>query len=176
VGREMSSDKKSPMKQYEYVISSVAGILLLFQVLLLAFYFNSQLDRILLGIGWILLIPSFLLLVLPANTLGLFDISPQERAPSERKVLEKKGMYGLVRHPLYIGWMMISLSLALISQSWLSTLFSVLIIPQVLMLISLEEEKNIMKFGNEYLTYQTEVPMMNIFVGIWRKRKRNEVA
>jgi protein-S-isoprenylcysteine O-methyltransferase Ste14 len=44
------------------------------------------------------------------------------------------------------------------------------------MLISLEEEKNVLKFGNEYLTYQTEVPMMNILLGIWRRRKRNEVA
>jgi protein-S-isoprenylcysteine O-methyltransferase Ste14 len=164
----MNSGKRMPMKREEFATSSFAGILLLFQILCLAFFFNPQLNLILLGIGWTMLIPSFLFLMLPANTLGLFD---SDSAKDDESLI-KSGLFGYVRHPLYIGWIFLSLSLALISQIWFSALFFILIIPQVVFVMRLEEERNLERFSDEYLKYQSEVPMVNIFAGIWRKKKR----
>jgi protein-S-isoprenylcysteine O-methyltransferase Ste14 len=166
----MNSGKKVTMSREEFVTSSFAGILLLFQILSIAFFFNPQLNLILLGIGWTMLIPSFLFLMLPAQTLGLFDSD----STKDDEPLMKSGLYGYVRHPLYIGWIFLSLSLALISQIWLNALLSVLIIPQVVFVMRLEEKRNLEKFSNEYPQYQREVPMVNVFAGIRRKKKHTE--
>lgn len=172
----MNSDTKVSVRKPEYVISSIAGILLLLQILLLSFYFNPELNLILLGIGWIMLVPSFLLLMLPAGVLDVFALPTEGQSCSTTEVLKVRGPYSYVRHPLYIGWMLISISLALVSQFWISIFFSIYIIPLVIMLIVLEERSNILKFGDEYLDYQIEVPMVNILAGIFRKVKRKSIT
>jgi protein-S-isoprenylcysteine O-methyltransferase Ste14 len=164
----MNSEKKTPMSGKESATSSFAGILLLFQILCIAFFFNPQLNLILFGIGWTILIPSFLFLMLPANTLGLFDFD----SVKDDGLLIESGLYGYVRHPIYVGWIFLSLSFALISQIWLSALFFLLIVPQVVFVMKLEEERNLERFNDEYLKYQCEVPMVNVFAGIRRKKKQ----
>jgi protein-S-isoprenylcysteine O-methyltransferase Ste14 len=157
------------MSDLEYAISSIAGILFLIQVLSLAFIFNPQMNLVLLGVGWVMLIPSFSLLMLAANIRGLFNTqSKQEKSGNE--LLEKRGIYAIVRHPAYLGWILMSLSIALICQFWSSILLSALVIPLVVLMINLEEKRNALKFNDEYVLYQTEVPMMNIFLGMWRKK------
>ncbi len=172
--QEMNSDLHAEMKRSDYLISSMAGLLFLFQLLLLLFFFNAGLNVILLGIGWILLIPSFLLLTLPASILRRYGNAPEEESWVHTTALVNRGAYAVIRHPLYLGWIMMSLALVLVSQYWLSAFFSGIIIPLVLTEIHREDEFNEIKFGQEYSRYQHDVPMLNVFAGLWRCYARRE--
>ncbi len=172
--QEMSSDLHEQTKAGDYLISSVAGLLFLFQLLLLFFFFNAGLNVILLGIGWILLIPSFLLLTLPANILRKYGNAPEEESWVHTISLVNRGAYAIIRHPLYLGWIMMSLALVLVSQYWLSAFLSGIIFPLVLTEIHREDEFNEIKFGQEYSRYQQDVPMLNVFAGLWRCYARRE--
>jgi len=173
--QEMNSDLHAQMKTVGYFISSLAGLLFLFQLLLLFFSFNAGLNVILLGIGWILLIPSFLLLTLSANTLRKYGNSPEEESWVRTTSLVTRGPYGIARHPLYLGWIMMSLALVLVSQYWLSAFFSGIIIPLVLTEIRREDKYSEVKFGQEYTHYQQDVPMLNVFAGLRRYYARRRL-
>ena len=174
---EMNSDLHAQMRISYYYISSVTGLLFLLQLLLPFFLFNAGLNVILLGVGWILLIPSFLVLTLSADILRRYGNAVEGESWVRTTSLVNRGVYAIIRHPLYLGWIMMSLALALVSQYWLSAFFSGIIIPLILTEIQREEEFNKVKFGQEYCRYQQDVPMLNVFSGLWRycaRRKPRE--
>lgn len=82
--------------------------------------------------------------------------------------IKRKGLLGVVRHPMY---------LALIIYLWCQTFrLSDIVVNAVLTVYVvigtiLEEKKLVLEFGNDYLQYQHEVPMLIPFVrpGIPRK-------
>lgn len=168
---EMNSVTHVQTNRNEYVLSSVAGLLFLFQILVLFFHSNFWTNLIILGIGWLLLIPSFFLIMMSANSLRKYRNLQKGADCPETTSLVRHGTYAVARHPLYLGWMFMSAALAMISQYWLSGILSLIVIPSVLALTRLEDNSNATKFGEEYSRYQKEVPLMNIFVGLWRYRR-----
>jgi len=171
---EMNSDLHVQMRTSDYYILSVTGLLFLFQLLLLFFFFNAGLNVILLGVGWILLIPTFLLLTLSANILRRYGNAVEGKSRFHTTSLVNRGAYAIIRHPLYLGWIMMSLALVLVSQYWLSAFFSGIMIPLVLTEIQREDKFNEIKFGQEYCQYQQDIPMLNVFAGLWRYYARRE--
>ncbi len=83
--------------------------------------------------------------------------------------LVDSGIYAVVRHPQYLGFILIVLSLVLISQHWLSVISGV--IGSILFYIDVktEEQSNIEKFGDDYTRYMQRVPRMNALVGVMRR-------
>jgi len=81
-------------------------------------------------------------------------------------VLIKHGIYKVIRHPLYLGWVLsIFIANIFLNQHWI---FIVIGIPGIitLYLISIEEERiNVKQFGNSYKSYMKMVPRMNIILG-----------
>jgi protein-S-isoprenylcysteine O-methyltransferase Ste14 len=172
----MNLNLDEPINAHEDVIVSVAGLLFLLQLISLFYYDNFDPNIIVLGIGWILLIPGFSLLSLSITALRTYGNVPEGRSWLDTTTIVMKGIYRIVRHPLYIGWIIMSASLALILQSWSSTLCAIIIIPLAIVSISLEESSNIMKFGYAFLQYQKEVPLVNIFTGFWRYYRRKRTS
>lgn len=89
------------------------------------------------------------------------------------KVLLKHGIYRVIRHPLYLGWILaVFVTTIFLYQHWL---FIVMGIPGIvsLYLISIEEERsNIKQFGNSYKSYMKKVPRMNIILGFIKILKK----
>jgi protein-S-isoprenylcysteine O-methyltransferase Ste14 len=93
------------------------------------------------------------------------------------KVLIEQGIYKVIRHPMYLGWILaVFIATIFLYQHWV---FIVVGIPGVLSiyLISIREEiSNIRRFGKSYKNYIENVPRMNIILGIIRLlRRRNKI-
>jgi len=90
------------------------------------------------------------------------------------KVLIKHGIYKVIRHPLYLGWILsVFITTILLYPHWI---FITTGIPGIvaIYLISIEEEhSNIKQFGSSYKSYMKKVPRMNLILGFIRILKKN---
>ena len=88
--------------------------------------------------------------------------------------LVKTGIYGVIRHPIYLSLAYLFIGFALISQHPLS-LFSGCTMALCCYYFMIEEEKlTIKKFGEEYLRYMEMIPRSNLLIGIWRNFRRKD--
>jgi protein-S-isoprenylcysteine O-methyltransferase Ste14 len=94
--------------------------------------------------------------------LGIFGVKQTTMKVAEIHRTEKivtYGLYSKVRHPQYLGGLLAHLGASIL----LSSLFSLLITPLMILLIYLvskKEEKELIKeFGESYETYKKNVPM-----------------
>ena len=90
------------------------------------------------------------------------------------KVLIRHGIYKVIRHPLYLGWILsVFITTILLYPHWI---FITTGIPGIVAvyLISIEEERsNIKQFGSSYKSYMKKVPRMNLILGFIRILKKN---
>lgn len=119
-------------------------------------------------------------LILVAMVLGWrarFAFQSQGRVPEGEKwmrtqVVVASGIYGVVRHPMYLSFMLISLGMMGISQHWLSVIAGMGLLWGSYDDMKREERGNIEKFGDDYLRYMQEVPRMNLIAGALRQLRR----
>ncbi len=85
----------------------------------------------------------------------------QKRNPSDE--IKRKGLLGIMRHPMY---------LALIIYLWCQThkmsdiVVNIVLTVYVIIGTNLEEKKLVLEFGEEYVKYQAEVPMLIPFTKV----------
>ncbi|MCX7926877.1 MAG: isoprenylcysteine carboxylmethyltransferase family protein [Candidatus Omnitrophica bacterium] len=71
------------------------------------------------------------------------------------------GPYALVRHPMYLGIILIGLGVVLmVCHIWIFLLFLGIFILRYAFLFRREETYLIQKFGQKYLTYQRQTPLL----------------
>ena len=148
-----------------YVLFSSAALLLLFwkwePIGGVIWSVENSVGRIALwasyAIGWlVVLIATFLI-----NHFDLFGLkqvwcklSGQEyKAPGFRT----PGMYRYVRHPLYVGWLMVFWSTPEMTAAHL--VFALATTAYILLAIQMEE-RDLMRFHAEYAEYRRRVPML----------------
>ena len=86
-------------------------------------------------------------------------------AISKSHILKTNGMYQLVRHPSYLGLMLIIAGLAVLLNNWLSIIIIVIPISIVLNYRMLVEEKALTgEFGDQYLGYMQKVKRIIPFI------------
>ncbi len=93
----------------------------------------------------------FPVFVLGRRFSGLVAIQPGHR-------LVTTGIYGVIRHPSYLGMLVISLGWALAFRSGVGVLLTALVIPPLLARISAEETLLHSQFGAEYDAYRASTP------------------
>ena len=79
------------------------------------------------------------------------------------------GIYGIVRHPMYLGAMMLFLSWIFFHPHWIIVLISTVNIAIVYWFILQGERQNITKFGDTYRRYMETVPRINLLTGLRRR-------
>jgi protein-S-isoprenylcysteine O-methyltransferase Ste14 len=87
------------------------------------------------------------------------------------------GVYGIVRHPMYLGAIIMFFSHIFLGQNWIVTVSTLAAIACCYLIILSDEEQNIQKFGDEYRRYMKKVPRINLISGATRllqRRKREE--
>jgi protein-S-isoprenylcysteine O-methyltransferase Ste14 len=87
----------------------------------------------------------------PLRLTGIRQGAPAPPAGS----LQTGGLYGLVRHPLYLGWMLTMFGAAHMTGDRFA--FAVLTGLYLVLAVPLEERALVRTFGDEYLTYQRRV-------------------
>ncbi|UCH04635.1 MAG: 4Fe-4S binding protein [Candidatus Thorarchaeota archaeon] len=89
-------------------------------------------------------------------------------------VLVESGTYGIVRHPQFLGAVLMMCASILISQHWFFVLVGVPPILSMHIWVQNSEELLIAKFGDDYKRYMRRVPRMNLFLGILRAVERKK--
>jgi len=80
--------------------------------------------------------------------------------------LVESGMYAFVRHPEFLGHILIIFALVIISQHWISFIVGAILIVLLCLAMIEEEKRNIEKFGDAYRDYMKRVPRINLIAGI----------
>ena len=144
-------------KSIDHLIGHIAYIAL-YVVLIIStiFLYNSANLAILLYAGWIILAFGIIFLLW----------SSKSRKKGHVESLVESGIYAFVRHPEYLGHILIIFALIIISQHWISLIVGAILVA-LLCLAMIEEEKgNIEKFGKAYMDYMKRVPRINLIAGI----------
>jgi len=86
------------------------------------------------------------------------------------------GIYAVVRHPQYLGFILFVLALVLMSQHWLSVISWIMGSALFYRDVLREEQMSIEKFGDDYRSYMQRAPRMNLLLGVVRLllRKRED--
>ena len=85
------------------------------------------------------------------------------------KVLVDSGTYAVVRHPMYLGWILaLFVATIFLYQHWLFVIIGIPGIASVYLISREEEQRNIEKFGDEYKRYMKRVPRANFLLGTIR--------
>lgn len=150
----------------------VYSVLLFVPVVMVFVFYNYYMFAMFVYLGWLLLVLGFVIVFLAGGEFRRRGGVPEGESVVHTTVLVDSGVYSVVRHPQYLGFMLIVFALVLMSQHWL-TVFSgvtgsILFYRDILK----EEESNIEKFGADYKAYMERVPRMNILVGVLRLLRR----
>ena len=103
----------------------------------------------------LLSLPVFLLALFFARS-GLKTVFGEER---EELAVIKTGVFSIVRHPIYLGAMLLYLGFIIISLSIISFCIWIIIILFYYFISRYEEKILIDKLGTQYEVYMNEVPM-----------------
>ncbi|MFC1724872.1 methyltransferase family protein [candidate division KSB1 bacterium] len=78
----------------------------------------------------------------------------------EKPAVIRKGVFNIVRHPVYLGAILIYPGFFILTMSIISTFIWFLIIAFFYFISKHEEKLLLSKFGEEYEKYRNEVPML----------------
>ena len=150
------------------------GILFIGQVFLCIVSYNGVNLDVFLYIGWSIIALAFFVV----GGMARIAFTRQGKSLEKGKwlqttVLVDKCIYAVVRHPMYLSFMMYPVALMFISQHWLSLILGFPFIIYLYFGMRSEEKNNIEKFGDEYRIYMLRVPRMNIVSGIFKLWRRN---
>ena len=114
-------------------------------------------------IGWIFWTIGIILVILPYYYIYY----------RKEENLMERGIYAIVRHPLYLGWILgIFVATVFLYQHWLFVAIGIPGTASVYLIARHEERSNLEKFGDDYKRYMQKVPRMNFLLGIIRLLRR----
>jgi protein-S-isoprenylcysteine O-methyltransferase Ste14 len=156
----------------DVVLMSIEGISFLSQVVLCVFSYNSLDLRWMLYLGWAVLAVA---MVLGWRARVAFEVeggSGEGESWLHTRTVVAAGIYGVVRHPMYLSFLLMSLALVLLSQHWLNATLGAIVIGLLYNDMHREEKSNLEKFGDDYQRYMDKVPRMNFIAGAIRLAQR----
>ena len=164
MGHIMAGTNRSRWNRRDNVLMSLVAIVFFLNVLLLS---NVILDahpvvEELTALGWGLLLVGALLVTLSILSLRKHGTTD----------LNRSGVYGVVRHPMYVGGMVMFASHVCFGQHWAVAASTAVGIGCCYLLILAEDERLIARFGQKYAGYMRDVPRMNLASGIARVMRK----
>lgn len=147
----------------------VAGVLLVADFVLMWFLDRSLHVPGLEYVGWALWLVAMVLLFWPMATLRRRGQVRQGKSYVETEALVEGGLYGLVRHPQYLGWLLMYGVVVLFNPNWILALISTLGAACVYGFTRQEDQLLVARFGEPYRRYMRTVPRFNLPAGILRR-------
>lgn len=154
----------------EMAVMSAAGILFFGQVIVCFLFYNWSGLSWLSYLGWMILVGGLVLGMVSRRTFEVRGGVPSKKEWQRTTVVVDTGIYGVVRHPMYLSFMLIVAALMLISHYWLSIILGIPVIAFLYYAMIAEEKINAKTFGDDYIHYMQRVPQMNFVRGIMQRR------
>jgi protein-S-isoprenylcysteine O-methyltransferase Ste14 len=151
----------------EWVISVAWIVIIIVQIAIPLFFFNYLGFSVLLYIGGCLLATFFVICWMARSEFNRKGGIPQGKSCMYTTVVVDSGIYSVVRHPMYTGWILLVLSIPLFSQHWLSVALGTITAALIYSYAVNEDKRLVKKFGEEYKNYMETVPRVNLLVGIY---------
>ena len=139
------------------IISYSITFLFIAQIILSLFFYNWAGIDLLAYIGWIILILGIIIIWKSQADFRAVVNEDRKNWLDTTNVVDS-GIYSIIRHPMYLSFMLMAIALIFISQYWIVVLIGIL---RVLMLyyVMVEEEKmDLKKLGSDYEDYMKRVP------------------
>jgi protein-S-isoprenylcysteine O-methyltransferase Ste14 len=174
-------DKEGTMSSYSWKHDPffwAYSVLMFLPIILVFVFYNYYKLDFLVYAGWILLVFSVVIILLAGGEFRKKGGAPKGKSIVLTTVLVDSGVYAVIRHPQYLGFMLFVFALVLMSQHWLSVISGVLGSALFYKDVLREEQMSVKKFGDYYEQYMERVPRMNFLIGILRllrrRRKRSQ--
>jgi protein-S-isoprenylcysteine O-methyltransferase Ste14 len=142
--------KKISMK--EMLLMTIFGLSFLSQLILCFLYFNHLDFNWLVYLGGVILVFAVLLGWRARVAFEIIGASPEGESWLHTSRVVDTGIYGIVRHPMYLSFLLISLSLALLCQYWLNAMLGVIVMVILNSFMILEEKKKISHLMSFFMT------------------------
>jgi protein-S-isoprenylcysteine O-methyltransferase Ste14 len=140
--------------------------------LLFFLFFHSPRSQILFILGNAAIGVGTLLIILAMRTLRQRGGPEKEEDFMGTTKVVQQGIYALVRHPLYLGWLLIYPAAMLVSQHWVIIVLGSIGMAAMVQITKAADQELIEKFGPAYEQYMQQVPRLNLLLGIVRKLRR----
>ena len=147
----------------EHALSDIGQLLLLFTFLtawILDSFVFSYSTFISNYVPLYVKVPLSVIILFSSGYLARAGLSIVFGETREEPSVIKKGVFGIVRHPIYLGAILLYLGLLVITFSIIATGIWVLIIAFYYFNSKHEEKLLLEKFGKDYNEYKKEVPML----------------
>ena len=143
----------------ENVLMSVVTIIFFLNILFPMFTPITPVWEELVWIGWGLFCLGLVFVILSILTL---------RRKGTSGVINT-GIYSVLRHPMYVGGLLLFVSHPFLIQHWVIATSSLIASICMYVIIRHGDQHNCEKFGDEYVRYMQEVPQINFIRGIIRR-------
>ena len=154
----------------EKVSWGLTSLCLALQIVLCFFLINQEGSAWLRWLSWPAFALSAVLGWLPMATLRRHGGVAEGASYIETTRLVTTGIYGIVRHPQYLAFMLLNLALALLAQRWPITVLGAVSALFTLVGVLPGADRDAMaKFGQDYVAYAARVPAINLVAGLWRR-------
>jgi len=159
-----------------YLLSYIWGTLFVTQIILVFIFGIVNCNRltILAYIGVVIWWFAVILAWLPIFMLKRKGNVPKGKSFVHTTEMVESGLYAIIRHPQYTAGILFSFSLFLISQTWLISWMSFIVILLMYKDILLADKHEVEKFGDAYKLYMKKVPRSNFLLGIVRLMQRRQ--
>ncbi len=162
---EKNSNQKRISRQ-DYLIGSIYGISIISQIALVFFFYNYYKLNLLTWFGW-----GFFGLFCIIGAFPRYEFKKKGEAEEGKSFLHTTklvttGIYAVIRHPYWLCWILLSVSLAFLSQHWIMVILAILASSFVYLETFKLDNGLIEKFGEEYKRYMKTVPRINLLLGL----------
>lgn len=148
------------------------GMVLTASNLLLMVWWQQGGIRLLALLGMALYAFGLVLLAVPIVILRRRGGVARGAAFVETSRLVTSGLYGVVRHPQYLGWLAMTAAAPLCTQRPVAAALAVASACTTAYGFRLIDAWEIKVFGEEYVDYMQRVPGFNLPLGLWRALRR----
>lgn len=172
------------MKQWEpSLFFRVCRLLMRIQIILgliifcYNYFFQGYFGAIVLVyLGWVVGLAGLVFFTLGTYELQKMGKSAEGKSFLLTTVLIDSGIYAVIRHPEYLGSMLLVFGSILISQNWFIFVLGVLILLWFFIYVLPEEDKHLIdKFGDDYKRYMRKVPRINLLLGLIRLLRKKSM-
>ena len=129
-------------------------------------FYNSANLAALSYAGWIIFACGLVVLVSSSRT--------RRRSYRMGEAFAQSGLYAYVRHPEFLGHMLIIVSLVFMAQHPISVAMGLALLSLLCIEIVEEEKRNVEKFGDAYKDYMRMVPRINLLAGIIKRTRERK--